>query len=347
MAPLVPDQAARELAESLLSTIAAPIKLDELSLQADVSIGVVELDELHRRPEDLIRDADTAMYLAKSQGRNRIAVFDDALRRRTSRDSGLAQALRGALDRSELHLLYQPKVDLRTGLVAGFEALLRWESEQFGPVSPNEFIPLAEESGLIVPLGLWALRQACLQLRTWQETYPRLDHLTIAVNVSMRQLAHQSFLDDVVGIIEDSQIYPTALELELTESASMQDPDLAVALLGRLKDRGLRLALDDFGTGYSSLAHLRRLPVDVLKIDRAFVRGLESASDDSEIVRLVIALARALRIQCVAEGIETQANASEIKRLGCDLGQGHYFSKAIPVNEAGALLELNPAHFVG
>ncbi len=346
LAPLEGPQAALALAQALLDTIAAPIQLGELILQANVSIGVATLNADHRTPEDLIRDADAAMYLAKSQGRNRIVVFDDIMRRRNTRNVGLTQALRGALDRSELYLIYQPKVDLRSGLVAGFEALLRWESEEYGPVPPTEFIPLAEESGLIVRLGMWALEQACLQLRRWQSQYPDLDHLTIAVNVSMRQLTHPSFLDDVVRVIETSEIYPTALELELTESAAMLNIDESVVLLGQLRDRGLRLALDDFGTGYSSLAHLRRLPVQVLKIDRMFVRGLESENDDSRIVKMVIGLADALHLQCVAEGIENRANASEIARLGCDLGQGYYFSRALPALEAGALLELNPAFVV-
>lgn len=346
LAPLNTADEGLPLAADVLRAISEPVTLGHLVLQTDASIGVATLRAEHQRPEDLIRDADTAMYQAKAQGRNRIAFFDDALRERTTRHVGLLQSLRGAQDRSELSLVYQPKVDLRTGRVSGFEALMRWHSPEYGIVSPYEFIALAEESGLIVPLGIWALEHACRQLRAWQEHYPALDHLTIAVNVSMHQLLHDGFLAEMVKIIEISQIYPAALELELTESAAMQNPAQSVALLRQLKGLGLRLALDDFGTGYSSLAHLRRLPIDVLKIDRTFVQRLERERDDTEIVRLVIALARTLGIECVAEGIESRANASEIKRLGCDLGQGYYFSRALPAPEAAALLDLNPNYFV-
>lgn len=346
LAELANPAHALPLAQSMLSAVRRPIGLDDLVLSGDASIGVATLRPDHVRPEDLIRDADTAMYQAKAQGRNRVAFFDGVLRERAIRHAGLIQALRGALERDELNLIYQPKISLRSGKVSGFEALMRWESPEYGTVSPQEFIPLAEESGLIVPFGTWALERACSQLRDWQIRFPHLEHLTIAVNVSMRQLLEQRFLADVVGIVENSRIYPAALELELTESAAMHNPDQSVALLRKLKDRGLRLALDDFGTGYSSLAYLRRLPVDVLKIDRAFVHGLESTPDDAEIVRLVLALTQTMGMESVAEGIESHANAAEIRRLGCDLGQGYYFSHGLPANEADMLLERNPEYFV-
>jgi diguanylate cyclase (GGDEF)-like protein/PAS domain S-box-containing protein len=334
------------LARRVLDTVREPIVLGELILQAAASVGVASLRADHHRPEDLIRDADTAMYQAKAQGRNRVAFFDGALRERAIRHAGLVQALRGALERHELTLIYQPKVSLRDGRVSGFEALMRWDSPEYGSVPPHEFIPLAEESGLIVPFGTWALKRACEQLHQWQKDFPALDHLNIAVNVSMRQLREERFVADVVRILEHSQIVPTALELELTESAAMQDPDQSVELLRQLKDRGIRVALDDFGTGYSSLSYLQRLPVDVLKIDRAFVSGLASTTDDAEIVRLVIALARTLGIESVAEGIESQANAAEIRRLGCDVGQGFYFSKALRAIDAAGLLDENPEYLV-
>jgi diguanylate cyclase (GGDEF)-like protein/PAS domain S-box-containing protein len=334
------------LARRMLETIREPIVLGEVILQVGASVGVATLRDDHQRPEDLIRDADTAMYQAKDNGRNQVAFFDGALRERALRHAGLVQALRGALERRELTLIYQPKVSLRDGRVAGFEALMRWDNAEYGVVPPHEFIPLAEESGLIVPFGSWALERACEQLHAWQSDFPRLDHLNIAVNVSMRQLREERFVKDVVRILEHSRIPPTALELELTESAAMQDPDQSVDLLRQLKNRGIRLALDDFGTGYSSLSYLQRLPVDVLKIDRAFVSGLASRTDDAEIVRLVIALARTLGIESVAEGIESQANAAEIKRLGCDVGQGFYFSHGLSALEVTGLLHENPEYLV-
>lgn len=346
LAALDSTEDALPLANDILRSISEPVTLGHLVLQTDASIGVATLRGEHQRPDDLIRDADTAMYQAKAQGRNRVAFFDEALRERTTRHVGLLQALRGAQERSELSLVYQPKVNLPSGRVSGFEALMRWHSPEYGIVSPYEFIALAEESGMIIPLGLWALEHACSQLRAWQERFPAQEHLTVAVNVSMHQLLHAGFLAEMVGIMESSQIYPTTLELELTESAAMQNPEQSVELLRQLKELGLRLALDDFGTGYSSLAHLRRLPIDVLKIDRSFVHRLETERDDTEIVRLVIALARTLGIECVAEGIESRANAAEVKRLGCDVGQGYYFSRALPASEATALLELNPHYFV-
>ncbi|MGA2552458.1 MAG: EAL domain-containing protein [Burkholderiaceae bacterium] len=346
LAALPAVEMALPLARRVLETVREPIVLGELVLQAAASVGVASLRPDHRRPEDLIRDADTAMYQAKAQGRNRVAFFDGVLRERAIRQSGLVQALRGALERRELTLIYQPKISLHNGRVSGFEALMRWDSPEYGSVPPHEFIPLAEESGLIVPFGTWALSRACEQLRRWQADHPRREHLNIAVNVSMRQLREERFVAEVVEILKRSRIYPTALELELTESAAMQNPDQSVELLRQLKNRGIRVALDDFGTGYSSLAYLQRLPVDVLKIDRAFVSGLASTSDDAAIVRLVIALARTLRIESVAEGIESQANAAEIKRLGCEFGQGFYFSHALNAREAAGLLDENPEYLV-
>jgi diguanylate cyclase (GGDEF)-like protein/PAS domain S-box-containing protein len=338
LAPTPNEAAALALGKSLLAAIQAPIEVDDLRLDAEASIGIAMLRPDHRRPEDLIRDADSAMYQAKGQLSQRISVFDDRLRARTTRHIGLVTALKSAVEGEALALSYQPKVNLHTGRVAGFEALLRWTTPQYGAVDPSEFIPLAEESGQIVRLGHWALAQACGQLREWQVRYPHLDQLTIAVNVSMRQLLDEQFLGDVVQIIEKSEIYPAALELELTESAAMQNPDRTVAILQSLKSRGLRLALDDFGTGYSALAYLRRLPIDVLKIDRTFVQGLTRGGGDAEIVRLVIALARALNIEAVAEGIESRQSAEQLAMLGCDIGQGFYFSRPLLATDADQLL---------
>jgi len=338
LAPAPSEEAALALGRTLLLAIQSPIEVDDLRLDAEASIGIAMLRPDHRRPEDLIRDADSAMYHAKGQLTQRIALFDDRLRARTTRHSVLVTALKSALESQALALTYQPKVNLHTGRIAGFEALLRWNTKQYGEIDPVEFIPLAEESGQIVRLGRWALEQACGQLRQWQIRYPHLDHLTISVNVSMRQLLDDDFVDEVVKILEKSEIYPAALELELTESAAMQNPDRTIAILESLKSRGLRLALDDFGTGYSALAYLRRLPVDVLKIDRTFVHGLSHGGGDAEIIRLVIALANTLGIEAVAEGIESRQSAEQLALLGCDVGQGFYFSRPLKAADADLLL---------
>lgn len=327
------------LGERLLRILSAPVRVGPLGLQVEASIGMAQLRPEHDGPEALIRDADAAMYQAKETGRNRVARFDDGLRRRVLRRAELAQGLRGALERDELNLAWQPKVDLRSGKLSGFEVLIRWDSAEFGSISPNEFIPIAEESGHIVQIGLWALNAACRQLALWQRDYPGMRHLTVAVNVSMRQLIRESFVADALQVIDDAHIIPGTLELEVTESAAMVNPEQTITVLQTLKDSGLRLALDDFGTGYSSLAWLRRLPVDVLKIDRAFVHGIQSAADDAEIVKLVIALAQVLGIQCVAEGIESEASARELRRLGCDYGQGYYFAQPLTVAQAQDFFE--------
>jgi len=345
LAPSADASAALALARRVLAALQAPIDVENLRLDVEASIGIVMLRKDHRKPEEMIRDADSAMYQAKGQLAERIAVFDDRLRSRTSRHNGLVAALKDPANGDALALCYQPKVNLHTGRVSGFEALLRWNTREYGAVDPAEFIPLAEESGQIVRLGHWALEEACGQLRKWQIHYPHLDHLTIAVNVSMRQLLDDQFVEDVVHILEKSQIYPAALELELTESAAMQNPDRTVGILQSLKSRGLRLALDDFGTGYSALAYLRRLPIDVLKIDRTFVHGLTRGGGDAEIVRLVIALARTLGIEAVAEGIESKESADHLARLGCDIGQGFHFSRPLAADDAEELLK-SDKHYV-
>jgi len=326
------------LAERLLRVLSTPVPVGPLRLQVEASIGMVQLRPEHDGPEALIRDADAAMYQAKETGRNRIARFDDSLSRKALRRAELAQGLRGALKRDELNLAWQPKVDLRTGKLSGFEVLIRWDSVELGSISPNEFIPIAEESGHIVQIGLWALDAACRQLALWQRDDPTMHHLTVAVNVSMRQLIRPGFVAEALQVINAARILPGTLELEVTESAAMAHPEQTITVLQTLKDSGLRLALDDFGTGYSSLAWLRRLPVDVLKIDRAFVHGMQGAADDAEIVKLVIALARALGIQCVAEGIESEASARALQGLGCDYGQGYYFGHPMTHAQAQDLL---------
>ncbi len=247
-------------------------------------------------------------------------------------------ALRFALERDELALVYQPKISILDGSVKGFELLLRWNSPEYGHISPTDFIPIAEASGLVVPIGIWALEEACKQLRTWQSKYPELDTITVAVNVSMRQLLQASFLPEVIAILKSTRVLAHTVELELTETSVMANPLQTIKTLTALKKLGLRLALDDFGTGYSSLAYLQKLPIDVLKIDKAFVHGLGNDSGDAEIVRLILALAQTLNLETVAEGVETPEHIAELKKMGCYLAQGYVFSAPISADEADELL---------
>ncbi|WP_176256791.1 EAL domain-containing protein [Derxia lacustris] len=333
------------IAERLLESVSREIDVGGIKLKVDASFGVAFLRHEHTRASELIRDADAAMYLAKEKGRHRIAVFDDDLRQRTLARSKMDQALRYAVERNELFLMYQPKVSLQTGRLCGFEALMRWKSKQ-GLISPVEFIPLAEESGAIIQLGHWALRAACAQLHHWQTEFPALDDLTVAVNVSVRQLFQEGFVDSVCQVIDEFGIYPSALELEITESAAMSNPAQAVRLLSELKRYGVRIALDDFGTGYSSLAHLQKLPIDVLKIDRAFVNGLGVHRENAEIAKLVIALAKTLNLETVAEGVETTDDMRALQRLQADIAQGYLFSKPMSISEAEQQLRIGSPYLI-
>ena len=325
-------------AKAVLDAFAQPVIIDAVSVKIPVSIGVALVHARHKTPSDVLREADAAMYQAKERGRNRIEVFDASLQDSTTKRAQMDVALRFAQERNELAIAYQPKVSLRDGAVRGFELLLRWNSPQYGHISPTEFIPIAEASGLVAPIGLWALAQACKQLRQWQSEFPAHGALTIAVNVSMRQLLHSTFLSEVGSILERTGIAPQSIELELTETSAMASPLQTIENLTLLKQRGFRLALDDFGTGYSSLAYLQKLPIDVLKIDQAFVSGLGRNDSDGAIVRLIIALARTLNLETVAEGVETAEHVAALLRMGCSVGQGYFFSAPVSAGEAAQML---------
>ena len=329
---------AKARADALLRTVSRQLLVGDAVVKIQTSVGIALLDPGHRNPSELIRDADAAMYQAKERGRNRAEVFDASLLSNTTKRAQMDVALRFALEREELTLMYQPKVSILNGAVKGFELLLRWNNLQYGEISPSEFIPVAESSGLVVPIGLWALEQACRQMRAWQTEYPHAADCTVAVNVSMRQLLQSSFLQDVTAILERTGIAPSAIELEVTETSAMANPVQTIENLAMLKKLGLRLALDDFGTGYSSLAHLQKLPIDVLKIDKTFVQGLHRNPGDAEIVRLILALAQTLNLDTVAEGVETRDDMIKLKKMGCYLAQGFAFAPALSANEAGELL---------
>jgi PAS domain S-box-containing protein len=252
--------------------------------------------------------------------------------------SGLGRDLAGAMERCELRLDYQPSVDLKTGALVGMEALARWQHPHLGPIGPDRFIPLAEETGLILPLGRWALAEACRQARIWQATYPRLGNLVMGVNVSPRQFEHPHLVDEVAEALARSGIAPASLRLEITENAVLGHDEAAIRTLIALRRLGVQLALDDFGTGYSSLTYLRRLPVDTLKIDQSFVQELGTNATSEAIVRAVIALAHALGMNVTAEGFETATQLARLRDAYCDHGQGYYFSKPLPVGQMDELL---------
>lgn len=325
-------------ANAVMAAISERLIFNNVAVKIQTSIGIAQLNASHQSPTDLIRDADAAMYQAKERGRNHVEIYDAVLQSKTTKHARMEVALRFALERNELSVAYQPKVVLADGSVQGFELLLRWNSPEYGMISPNEFIPIAETSGMVVPIGMWAMEQACKQLAAWQKQYPEMGNITVAVNVSMRQLLQTSFFSQVRDILDSSGVIPRMVELELTETSAMANPLQTMENLSMLKKLGLRLALDDFGTGYSSLAYLQKLPIDILKIDKAFVRSIGNNQSDMEIMRLMMALAHTLNLQTTAEGVETFEQIHELKKMGCNLGQGFLFSAPLTAQEAEALI---------
>ncbi len=323
----VPDeQTATIVADRLALAVSRPVALTEGEVFVTASIGIA-LSAPGDTPETLLRNADTAMYGAKDQGRARAEVFDAQSHHRVVDDLRIANELHRALERGELRVHYQPIVDLVANRLTGFEALARWEHPQRGLVSPGEFIPLAEETGLIVPMGAWMLEAACRQTAAWHAASGTGRRLSISVNVSPRQLAEPALAENFERILHTTGIDPDRVWLEITESTVMRDAEAALSALGALRDLGVHLAVDDFGTGYSSLQYLERLPVETLKIDRSFVSGVGLRTDSTTITTAVVSLAHALGLRAVAEGIETPDQLARVRATGCDYGQGYLFGK--------------------
>jgi diguanylate cyclase (GGDEF)-like protein/PAS domain S-box-containing protein len=320
--------AATMIATRLSTAVATPVATSIGMVEVTLSVGVAVAQSGEDASSDtLLRDADEAMYKAKRQGPNVIELFDENLRTVAASRLQLLADLRGAAVNGELRLVYQPVVAIADESNIGVEALLRWQHPVRGLVAPDTFIPFAETSGLIIPIGAWVMREACLQGARWQRADTSGRRATMSVNISGRQLTPAARLVETVQeALEESGLDPGSLILEVTESALMDDAEAALRVVEELKSLGLRIAIDDFGTGYSSLLYLKRLPVDLLKIDRTFVSGLGENSEDSAIVRSVIELADAFDIAAVAEGIETRAQLDELQRLGCHYGQGFYWS---------------------
>ncbi len=342
-----PSDAIR-VAEKVQQEISAPFKLHNHEAVTTASIGVALSTSDYAEAEDMIRDADTAMYRAKDSGKARYEIFDTAMHTRAVTLLRLESDLRRALERNELCVYYQPIVSIATGELHGFEALVRWQHPERGIISPDQFIPLAEETGLILTLGFDVLREACKQLRTWQQQSLSDRNLTMSVNLSGKQLSQADLIERVEGVLHETGIDPWQLKLEITESVVMENAELAAVTLARLRGLGVRLSIDDFGTGYSSLSYLNRFPVDILKIDRSFVSRLDQGDENVEIVKTIVTLAGNLGMQVIAEGVETEDQLQQLRRLKCQYGQGYLFSRALSATDAdlfllnGRQLQQNP-----
>jgi len=331
LANLQHEQDASLVARRIMGALSEPFVVGGQDFFATVSIGIAVYPSDGDDVKTLLRNADSAMYHAKQKGKNTFEFYTESLTQVSIERMNLEVKLRRAIEHGELKLCFQPKVETRSGLLAGAEALLRWSTAGLGSVPPARFIPVAEETGLIIPIGGWVLREACRQMQAWDAV--GLPPVTVAVNVSGRQLHYGDLSKTVLDLLDESGLRPQCLELEITESAIMSDVPRAKLVFQKLREMGVRLSIDDFGTGYSSLSQLKRFPVDALKIDRSFVGSLPEDADDSSITLAIIALAHSLGIRVVAEGVETEAQFSFLKEHGCDEVQGYLFSPPVPAPE--------------
>lgn len=314
-----------------------PYSTEGHKIYIDLNVGISPFDVEHLKPEDILRDADIAMHHAKANASN-IGVFDKELRTRFLENVKLESELRFAVNRNELALYYQPVISLTDGTLVGFETLLRWQHPKFGFISPVQFIPIAEESGLIIPITIWILSEACSQMARWKEIIPNTKHLKFSINISGKHLAVENLPDQVLKALEESNLDATSLILEITESSAMENAEQTIRIFEKLRKIGVSISIDDFGTGYSSLSYLHRLPFDSLKIDRSFVSDVNKQTENAQILQTIVSLAQNLNLRTVAEGIETVEQLKVLQHLGCDLGQGFLFSKPLPKDEIENLL---------
>ena len=331
----VPVDVARALEDALRN----PLTIDGQQVYSSASFGIASSEANYDCAIDIMRDADLAMYRAKSEGRARIEIFDKSLHAEAKQRLALETDLRSAVRNKEFVLRYQPIVSLGSSVIVGFEALVRWRRSDGRIVSPAEFIPLAEETGLIVFIGNWVIEEATATLAAWQALYPRSVPLTMSVNVSPRQFHQPDFVDVIIRAVTASKVPPSSLRVEITESVTIQNAASAVRILKRLRQFGVRVSIDDFGTGYSSLSYLHQLPFDTLKIDRSFVAGLQSRSDGGQIVQTILDLAKNLKLDVIAEGTESDTHVDLLRQMGCGYAQGYYFSQPVSEDAAQALLE--------
>jgi diguanylate cyclase (GGDEF)-like protein/PAS domain S-box-containing protein len=330
---------ATAVADRILTALAEPISLGENDISISTSIGIAVSSAGTESADDLLRDADTAMYHAKTSGKSQWRLFDQSLRERAVERLELEKELRNGIKLGEFLVHYQPIVELHSQMVKGFEALLRWNHPVRGIVSPLDFIPVAEEIGFIVELGSWVLRQACHQVRAWQLRFPHHSELFISVNVSTKQFVNSGLVECVQECLDESGLEPRCLKLEITESAIMSNPEAAAGTLTKLRALGVTISLDDFGTGYSSLSYLQSFPINNLKIDRSFINRLGSSHESDEIVRTIVKLAHTLGMEVTAEGIEESAQSSQLTQLACESGQGFLYSRPISELKVEELLD--------
>jgi diguanylate cyclase (GGDEF)-like protein len=342
---LLEDVADAETAELVAlrieAELARPLSFEGREVFVTASIGIALSSERLGTPEEVLRDADLAMYHAKAKGKARHEIFDGTMSAPALDRMDLEMDLRSAIANRDFRLHYQPILRLETGRIVEVEALIRWQHEKRGLLQPDAFIGLTEETGLIVPIGQWVLTEACRQARAWQIEFPRAPALGMSVNLSAKQFQNPKLVEEITDALTMSGLDPACLKLEITESVVMQDVPATLAKLHELKDLGIRLAIDDFGTGYSSLGYLKRFPVDTLKIDRSFVKGLSHEGGDSAIVRAVVTVAKSLNMDVTAEGIETEQQRLELKALGCDLGQGFLFGRPTTPEHLKPLLAIS------
>ena len=324
------------VAERIQDNLKQPFQLDGHDLFTSASIGIATSETGYDAPEDLLRDADTAMYQAKALGKARCEVFDVNMREQAIARLELETDLRKAVERQEFQLHYQPIMSFKTGLLAGFEALIRWRHPTRGLVEPARFIHVAEETGLIVPMGSWVIREACRQLRAWHVEMPWTSALTVHVNLSGKQFIQSDLAHEIAAVLQESRLPASNLSLEITESAIIENPDTVVMILEQLKALGIQISIDDFGTGHSSLSYLHRFPINSLKIDRSFVSAM--SSEQSGIVRAIVGLAHALQLEVIAEGVETAPHLAQLTQLGCEYGQGYLFAAPLEASRAATIL---------
>jgi diguanylate cyclase (GGDEF)-like protein len=335
-----------QVAERILDALCAPLSLQGHMIFPSASIGIVIGSEEYQDTMDLLRDADLAMYEAKKTGKACYALFSAEFHTRTFQFLQIESALRQALERQEFRLHYQPIVSLISGHLIGFEALIRWQHSDKGFISPGEFIPIAEETGFIIPLGEWVLQEACRQLHDWHQTFPDQRQLIVSVNLSSKQLREPKFIEVIDRILAETGLDGQFLKLELTESMLVDDIEQVLQTLHRIRARNIQLSIDDFGTGYSSLSYLPRFPINTLKIDRSFTSRMVSDPENLEIVRAITSLAKSIDIEVIAEGIETPQEIVQLKQLGCGFGQGYWFSKPLDCEVAAQLLAARPHWFL-
>jgi diguanylate cyclase (GGDEF)-like protein len=325
-------------AEMIQKKISTPFTISGKQIFTSVSIGVVVGGSDYEDSQDILRDADIAMYKAKEKGESHM-FFDPAMHSQTIKLLQLETDLRYAVARQEFLVFYQPIIDLQTMKIKGFEALMRWNHPERGLVAPYEFIPICEDTGMIIPLTIWILKTSCLQVKQWQQSNPEYRNLMISVNLSGKHFSNQNLVEQIWTVLTETDFNPQQLKLEITESAVMENAENAIAVLKELKELGIQLSIDDFGTGYSSLSYLHRFPIDTLKIDRSFVNSMTEGSDNGEFVQTIMTLAHTLNLAVIAEGIETINQLHQLRILGCEYGQGFLFSRPVPKEEIDKLLE--------